>query len=58
MDRPLLTGLRNLREDLLRQLLLSSGEEKTEILVKIMEMEELIALEEKAVPVTGPAEYS
>ncbi len=55
MATPLLTGLRNLREDLLRQLLLSSGTEKTEILVKIMEMEELIAFEEKAAPTTGPA---
>lgn len=54
MDRPLLTGLRNLREDLLRQLLLSSGEEKTEILMKIMEMEELIEDEEKAVSTARP----
>lgn len=55
MATPLLTGLRNLREDLLRQLLLSSGTEKTEILIKIMEMEELIDLEEKAAPAAGPS---
>ncbi len=54
MSTPLLTGLRNLREDLLRQLLLSSNTEKTEILIKIMEMEDLIDLEEKAASLAGP----
>ncbi|NMB36261.1 MAG: hypothetical protein GX989_08265 [Firmicutes bacterium] len=58
MDRPLLTGLRNLREDLLRQLLLSSGKEKAEILMKIIEMEELIEDEEKVVPTAGPGGYN
>ena len=53
MATPLLTGLRDLREDLLRQLILTSGAEKTEILVKIMEMEEQIALEEKLLPPPG-----
>jgi hypothetical protein len=48
MAAPILTGLRDLREDLLRQLVLSSGSEKVEIVNKIMEMDELIALEEKA----------
>ncbi|MGI5823422.1 MAG: hypothetical protein ACOX6Z_05710 [Dethiobacteria bacterium] len=52
MTTPLLTGLRGLREDLLRQLILTSGAEKTEILVKIIEMEEQIASEEKAVAAT------
>lgn len=47
MATPILTGLRELREDLLRQLVLSSGTEKTEIISKIMEMDEMIALEEK-----------
>ena len=53
MATPLLTGLRNLREDLLRQLLLTRGAEKTEILVKIMEMEDLIAHEERTAPVVA-----
>lgn len=44
----ILNGLRNLREDLLRQLVLSSGAEKIEIIRKIMDMDEMIAMEEKA----------
>jgi|GEM_PF-585488 hypothetical protein len=48
MAAPILNGLRNLREDLLRQLVLSSGSEKVEIVNKIIEMDEMIALEEKA----------
>jgi hypothetical protein len=48
MPAPIITGLRELREDLLRQLVLSSGSEKMEIVGKIMEMDEMIALEEKA----------
>lgn len=48
MATPILTGLRDLREDLLRQLVLSSGSEKIEIVRKIMDMDEMIAMEEKA----------
>ena len=44
----MLSGLRDMREDLLRQLVLASGSEKSEILAKILEVEELIADEEKA----------
>jgi len=47
MATSILTGLRELREDLLRQLVLTSGSEKVEILNKIIELDELIALEEK-----------
>ena len=47
MATPILTGLRDLREDLLRQLVISSGSEKIEIISKIMEMDDMIALEEK-----------
>ena len=47
MVTPILNGLKDLREDLLRQLVLSSDSEKTEIISKIMEMDEMIALEEK-----------
>lgn len=48
MAAPILAGLKELREDLLRQLVLSRGAEKTELISKIMEMDEIIALEEKA----------
>lgn len=48
MPTTILRSLRDLREDLLRQLVLSSGPEKAELLTKIMEMEEMIEFEEKA----------
>lgn len=44
----LLAGLRDMREDLLRQLVTASGSEKAEILARIIEIEETIAEEEKA----------
>ncbi len=48
MAMNILSGLRDMREDLLRQLVLASGAEKTEILAQIFEVEDLIADEEKA----------
>lgn len=48
MPATILNGLRDLREDLLRQLVLSSGSEKAEILARIIEMDDLIGNEEKA----------
>ncbi len=51
MALAILSGLKEMREDLLRQLVLASGAEKTEILSRILEVEELIADEEKAAKV-------
>ncbi|MDO9534796.1 MAG: hypothetical protein Q7J85_05570 [Bacillota bacterium] len=48
MPIPILRSLNDLREDLLRQLVLSSGPEKAELLTKIIEMEDMIDFEEKA----------
>jgi hypothetical protein len=48
MAATFLSGLREVREDLLRQLVLTSGSEKTEILTRIIEIDQLIADEEKA----------
>ncbi|NMB41164.1 MAG: hypothetical protein GX996_04430 [Firmicutes bacterium] len=48
MTTPILAGLRDLREDLLRQLVISGGAEKAEIISKIMEMDDMIAAEEKS----------
>jgi len=48
MPIPILRSLHDLREDLLRQLVLSSGSEKAELLTKIIEMEDMIDFEEKA----------
>ncbi|MGI5875283.1 MAG: hypothetical protein ACOX6X_00475 [Dethiobacteria bacterium] len=47
MAANILSSLRDMREDLLRQLVLTSGSEKAEILTKIIEIEQLIADEEK-----------
>ncbi len=48
MPANMLSGLRDMREDLLRQLVLASDSEKTEIIARILEVEDLIADEEKA----------
>jgi hypothetical protein len=48
MPATILNNLRDLREDLLRQLVLSSGSEKAELLARIIEMDDLITSEEKA----------
>ncbi len=47
MAKTIVEGLRDMREDLLRQLVLADEKEKTELIIKIMEMEELITNEEK-----------
>lgn len=44
----ILSGLRNMREDLLRQLVLANRSEKAEIFARIFEVEDLIDSEEKA----------
>lgn len=44
----ILSGLKDMREDLLRQLVMASETEKGDILSRILELEELIADEEKA----------
>ena len=48
MPATIINNLRDLREDLLRQLVLSSGSEKAELLARIIEMDDLIGNEEKA----------
>jgi hypothetical protein len=48
MPATIINNLRDLREDLLRQLVLSSGSEKAELLARIIEMDDLIVSEEKA----------
>lgn len=48
MAATIINNLRDLREDLLRQLVLSSGSEKAELLARIIEMDDLIGSEEKA----------
>lgn len=48
MPTTIINNLRDLREDLLRQLVLSSGSEKAELLARIIEMDDLIVSEEKA----------
>ncbi|MGI6317980.1 MAG: hypothetical protein GX263_05830 [Firmicutes bacterium] len=48
MPTTIINNLRDLREDLLRQLVLSSGSEKAELLARIIEMDDLIDNEEKA----------
>lgn len=48
MAPTILSGLRNMREDLLRQLVLADKAEKGEIFAKIFEIEDLIDSEEKA----------
>ncbi len=48
MAATILSGLRNMREDLLRQLVLANRTEKAEIFAKIFEVEDLIKSEEKA----------
>lgn len=47
MPATIINNLRDLREDLLRQLVLSSGSEKAELLARIIEMDDLIVSEEK-----------
>ncbi|HHT47254.1 MAG TPA: hypothetical protein GX004_08225 [Firmicutes bacterium] len=48
MPTTILNNLYELREDLLRQLVLSSGSEKAELLARIIEIDDLIGSEEKA----------
>ncbi len=48
METAILKGLRHIREDLLRQYILSSNSEKAELLSKIMDLEEQIEKEEEA----------
>ncbi|HHU77242.1 MAG TPA: hypothetical protein GXZ24_10220 [Firmicutes bacterium] len=48
MAPTILSGLRNMREDLLRQLVLANRSEKAEIFARIFEVEDLIDSEEKA----------
>ncbi len=52
MTARMLTDLRQLREHLLRQVVLANGPEKAEILIKIMDLDEMIAEEEKAAQLT------
>lgn len=46
MDTAILKGLRNMREDLLRQYFLSNSREKADVFHKIMDVEEEIENEE------------
>ncbi len=46
--KTIVDGLQNMREDLLRQLVLSSRGEKTDLVIKIMEIDELIKKEEES----------
>ena len=48
MDTAILRGLRNIREDLLRQYILSNSREKADVFSKIMDVEEQIEKEEEA----------
>ena len=48
MDTAIIRGLRKLREDLLRQYVLSNNKEKAEVFGKIMDVEEQIEKEEEA----------
>ncbi|MEW5921511.1 MAG: hypothetical protein AB1796_11320 [Bacillota bacterium] len=48
MDTAILRGLRNIREDLLRQYVLSNSREKADVFSKIMDVEEQIEKEEEA----------
>lgn len=48
MDTPILRGLRNIREDLLRQYVLSNNIEKADVFSKIIDVEEQIEKEEEA----------
>lgn len=48
MDTAILRGLRNIREDLLRQYVLSNSNEKAEVFSKIIDVEEQIEREEEA----------
>lgn len=48
MDTAILKGLRRMREDLLRQYVLSNSREKADVFSKIMEVEEQIENEEAA----------
>ena len=42
METPILKGLRNMREDLLRQYVLSNNREKADVFNKIIDVEEQI----------------
>lgn len=48
MDTSILRGLRNMREDLLRQYVLSNNREKADVFNKIIDVEEQIENEEAA----------
>ena len=48
MDTAILKGLRNIREDLLRQYVLSNSRDKADVFSKIMDVEEQIEKEEEA----------
>ncbi len=48
METAILKGLRNIREDLLRQYVLSNNREKADVFSKIMDVEEQIEMEEAA----------
>jgi len=48
MDTAILRGLRNMREDLLRQYVLSNNREKADVFNKIIDVEEQIEMEEAA----------
>lgn len=47
-DTAILRGLRNIREDLLRQYVRSNNREKADVFSKIMDVEEQIEKEEEA----------
>ena len=51
MPTTILNNLYELREDLLRQLVLSSGSEKAELLARIIEIDDLIGSEESGITV-------